>query len=77
MLLLEGNWPPSNWPSVGKVEVHGLQTRCRLDPPLVLRGNSCTFEEGHKIGIVGSTGSGKTTLIGAPFRLMDPAGGKI
>nr|POF14522.1 abc transporter c family member 10 [Quercus suber] len=72
MLPLEGNWPPSNWPSVGKVE-----TKCRPDPPLVLRGISCTFEEEHKTGIVGRTGSGKTTLIGALFRLVDPAGGKI
>ena len=43
---------------------------------LVLRGISCTFEEGHKIGIVGKTGSGKTTLIGALFRPVEPARGK-
>ena len=44
---------------------------------LILRGTSCTFEEGHKIGIVGRTGSGKTTLIGALFRPMEPIRGKI
>lgn len=42
-----------------------------------MRGITCTFEGGHKIGVVGRTGSGKSTLIGALFRLVEPAGGKI
>ncbi|KAJ7974098.1 ABC transporter C family member 10-like [Quillaja saponaria] len=75
--VIEGNRPPLNWPAVGKVEIHDLQIRYRPDTPLVLRGITCTFEGGHKIGIVGRTGSGKSTLIGALFRLVEPAGGKI
>ncbi|GMP47035.1 hypothetical protein CsSME_00014973 [Camellia sinensis var. sinensis] len=53
------------------------QIRYKPDAPLVLRGISCTFEGGHNIDIVGRTGSGKTTLIGALFRLVEPVGGKI
>ncbi|KAF5731220.1 ABC transporter C family member 10-like [Tripterygium wilfordii] len=75
--VIEGSRPPPNWPAVGKVDISDLQIRYRPDAPLVLRGISCTFEGGHKIGIVGRTGSGKTTLIGALFRLVEPAGGKI
>lgn len=53
------------------------QIRYRADTLLVLRGISCIFEGGHKVGIVGRTGSGKSTLIGALFRLVEPARGKI
>ncbi|KAI3792988.1 hypothetical protein L1987_35600 [Smallanthus sonchifolius] len=76
-LVIEENRPPTNWPNTGKVEIQDLQIRYRPDAPLVLRGVTCTFQGGHKIGIVGRTGSGKTTLIGAIFRLVEPAGGKI
>nr|QGP74113.1 ABCC transporter [Sedum alfredii] len=75
--IIEENRPPANWPAVGKVEIIDLKIRYRPQTPLVLRGISCTFEGGHKIGIVGRTGSGKTTLISALFRLVEPAGGKI
>ncbi|MCH88832.1 ABC transporter C family member 10-like, partial [Trifolium medium] len=75
--IVEGNRPPQNWPVAGKVEINDLKIRYRPDGPLVLNGITCTFKEGHKIGIVGRTGSGKSTLISALFRLVEPAGGKI
>ncbi|XP_057869707.2 ABC transporter C family member 10 [Cryptomeria japonica] len=75
--IIESSRPPENWPSHGKVELQDLKIRYRSNSPLVLRGITCTFEGGEKIGIVGRTGSGKTTLISAIFRLVEPAGGRI
>ncbi|KFK23358.1 hypothetical protein AALP_AAs47212U000100 [Arabis alpina] len=75
--VIEETRPPVNWPATGRVEISDLQIRYRRESPLVLRGISCIFEGGHKIGIVGRTGSGKTTLISALFRLVEPVGGKI
>ncbi|KAH9625384.1 hypothetical protein KSS87_011455 [Heliosperma pusillum] len=75
--VIEDSRPPKNWPTIGKVEIRDLQIRYREGTPLVLRGISCTFEGGDRIGIVGRTGSGKTTLIGALFRLVEPTQGKI
>lgn len=75
--VIEGNRPAPSWPSVGRVEIERLQIRYRPRSPLVLQGISCTFEGAQKIGIVGRTGSGKTTLVGALFRLVEPDGGRI
>ncbi|KAI3882887.1 hypothetical protein MKX03_015782 [Papaver bracteatum] len=75
--VVQGNRPAPSWPAVGRVEFHDLKIRYRDDTPLVLQGITCTFEGGHKIGIVGRTGSGKTTLISALFRIVEPFGGKI
>ncbi|KAF7151542.1 hypothetical protein RHSIM_Rhsim02G0240000 [Rhododendron simsii] len=75
--IIEGNRPALHWPVVGKVEIRDLKVRYRPNSPLVLRGISCIFEGGSKIGIVGRTGSGKTTLISALFRLVEPTEGSI
>ncbi|KAI3981302.1 hypothetical protein MKX01_004566 [Papaver californicum] len=75
--IIEGDRPFPSWPALGRVEFHDLKVRYRPDTPLVLNGISFTIEGGHKIGIVGRTGSGKTTLVGALFRLVEPVGGKI
>ncbi|KAH8522074.1 hypothetical protein Peur_040634 [Populus x canadensis] len=75
--VIETNRPSTNWPAVGKVEIFNLKVRYRPNAPLVLQGITCTIEGRHKIGIVGRTGSGKTTFISALFRLVEPTEGKI
>ncbi|GKE96899.1 ABC transporter C family member 8-like protein isoform X1, partial [Tanacetum coccineum] len=75
--IVENNRPPSSWPSKGKIQFHDLKLRYRPNAPLVLKGITCTFKEGTRVGIVGRTGSGKTALITALFRLVKPDSGKI
>lgn len=53
------------------------QVRYRPNTPLVIKGITLTINEGEKIGVVGRTGSGKSTLIQVFFRLVEPSGGKI
>lgn len=53
------------------------QVRYRPDTPLVLKGISVSITGGEKIGVVGRTGGGKSTLIQVLFRLVEPSGGKI
>ncbi|PON43468.1 ATP-binding cassette containing protein [Parasponia andersonii] len=76
-LLIESNRPDPSWPSSGEVDIRDLQVRYAPHMPLVLRGLTCTFPGGLKTGIVGRTGSGKSTLIQTLFRIVDPAAGQI
>ncbi|KAG4112036.1 hypothetical protein ERO13_D13G138200v2 [Gossypium hirsutum] len=76
-LVIETNCPERSWPFHGEVNILNLQVRYAPHLPLVLRGLTCTFPGGLKTGIVGKTGSGKSTLIQALFRIIEPAAGQI
>nr|XP_043628755.1 ABC transporter C family member 3-like [Erigeron canadensis] len=76
-LVIESNRPDDQWPSQGEVDIRNLQVRYAPHMPLVLRGLTCNFKGGKKTGIVGRTGSGKSTLIQTLFRLVEPASGQI
>ncbi|PAN23691.1 hypothetical protein PAHAL_4G110800 [Panicum hallii] len=75
--IIPENRPPASWPQEGRIDLQDLKIRYRPNAPLVLKGITCTFAAGNKIGVVGRTGSGKSTLISSLFRLVDPAGGRI
>ncbi|KAL5802761.1 hypothetical protein ACOSQ4_031066 [Xanthoceras sorbifolium] len=75
--VIEANRPDHSWPAHGEVDIRDLQVRYAPHMPLVLQGLTCTFKGGMKTGIVGRTGSGKTTLIQTLFRIVEPAAGQI
>ncbi|KAJ1420286.1 P-loop containing nucleoside triphosphate hydrolase [Sesbania bispinosa] len=75
--IVEDKRPPSSWPSKGRIDIQALEIRYRPNAPLVLKGITCTFKEGNRVGVVGRTGSGKSTLISALFRLVEPSRGDI
>ncbi|GKZ34708.1 hypothetical protein AbraIFM66950_005060 [Aspergillus brasiliensis] len=72
-----GREAPSNWPSQGKIEVKSLAVAYAPGLPLVLEDVSFSVEGRERIGIVGRTGAGKSSLTLALLRLIEPQDGSI
>lgn len=75
--IIEDHRPSASWPQNGKVEFKDYSTRYRPELDLVLKDINLTFEPQEKIGIVGRTGAGKSSLTLALFRIIEPAAGHI
>ncbi|KAL0943633.1 ATP-dependent bile acid permease [Colletotrichum truncatum] len=75
--IVEKNRPPQNWPSQGSVEFINYSTRYRQDLEPVLRNLSFKINPKEKVGIVGRTGAGKSSLALAIFRALEADEGKI
>ncbi|KAK2968499.1 hypothetical protein RJ640_027549 [Escallonia rubra] len=76
-LEIEDCRPPNNWPDTGTICFTNLQIRYAEHLPSVLKNITCTFPGRKKVGVVGRTGSGKSTLIQAIFRVVEPREGSI
>ncbi|OWF55505.1 multidrug resistance-associated protein 1-like [Mizuhopecten yessoensis] len=69
--------PHDSWPDDGTVKFKNYTTRYRPGLELVLNGVNCEIHSGEKVGIVGRTGAGKSSLVLALFRLTEAASGSI
>ncbi|CAL1542108.1 unnamed protein product [Lymnaea stagnalis] len=65
------------WPSKGSVHFVDYSTRYREGLDLVLKRLNCTINGGEKIGVVGRTGAGKSSMVLSLFRLIEACEGKV
>ena len=69
--------PPGNWPSRGAIQFINYTTRYRPDLEPVLKDLTFSVQPGERVGIVGRTGAGKSSLALALFRGLEAVEGKI
>ncbi|KAK1162182.1 canalicular multispecific organic anion transporter 2-like isoform X1 [Acipenser oxyrinchus oxyrinchus] len=69
--------PPEDWPTQGKVEFSDYSVRYREGLGLVLKNLTLQVKGGEKIGIVGRTGAGKSSMTLCLFRILEAAAGEI
>lgn len=74
---LDGAAPPAAWPTEGRVEVNELIVGYAPDLPAVLKGVSFVVERNQRVGVVGRTGAGKSSLTLAIFRFLEARSGSI
>uniref|UniRef100_A0A8B9FL41 Canalicular multispecific organic anion transporter 2 n=1 Tax=Amazona collaria TaxID=241587 RepID=A0A8B9FL41_9PSIT len=75
--VIEGKSPPEDWPSKGELEFVNYSVRYRKGLDLVLKGLNLQVHGGEKIGIVGRTGAGKSSMTLCLFRILEAAKGEI
>uniref|UniRef100_A0A3B5AUS3 ATP-binding cassette sub-family C member 5 n=1 Tax=Stegastes partitus TaxID=144197 RepID=A0A3B5AUS3_9TELE len=74
---VRGRPPLMDWPQQGELVFKEVEMRYQENLPLVLNKISCTIRPKEKVGIVGRTGSGKSSLGVVLFRLVERCGGSI
>lgn len=75
--IIEDNRPPENWPDKGAIEVENLSLRYAPELPKVIDGVSFNIQPRWKVGVVGRTGAGKSTIAAAFFRFLEADTGRI
>eukprot|EP01126_Amoeba_proteus_P010747 TRINITY_DN14229_c0_g1_i7.p1 TRINITY_DN14229_c0_g1~~TRINITY_DN14229_c0_g1_i7.p1 ORF type:complete len:614 (+),score=115.29 TRINITY_DN14229_c0_g1_i7:116-1957(+) len=67
----------SRWPQEGSILFEKVKMRYREDKPLILKGLTANIKGREKIGIVGRTGAGKSSLMQVLFRAVELESGSI
>ncbi|PQE11407.1 abc metal ion transporter protein [Rutstroemia sp. NJR-2017a BVV2] len=75
--VIHRNRPPISWPASGGVQFNNYSTRYREGLDLVLKNINLDIKPHEKIGVVGRTGAGKSSLTLALFRIIEPSEGNI
>lgn len=75
--VIESSRPPPGWPSSGVIKFQDVVLRYRPELPPVLHGISFTIAGSEKVGIVGRTGAGKSSMLNALFRIVELESGRI
>ncbi|MEV4820399.1 ATP-binding cassette domain-containing protein [Micromonospora sp. NPDC049274] len=73
----DGRPAPAGWPTAGEVRFEGVTLRYAEGAPPALDGVSFDAPAGSKVGIVGRTGSGKSSLFTALLRIVQPEHGRV
>lgn len=68
---------PPHWPLTGAISIENLSVRYRDELPAALSDINCQIPDGARVGIIGRTGSGKSTLVLTLLRLINPLQGTI
>ncbi|KAL5577346.1 hypothetical protein UlMin_019045 [Ulmus minor] len=76
-LVIESNRPPPGWPSEGRIKFEDVVLRYRPELPPVLHGLSFVISPSDKVGIVGRTGAGKSSMLNTLFRIVEMERGRI
>ncbi|KAH6990845.1 P-loop containing nucleoside triphosphate hydrolase protein [Ilyonectria sp. MPI-CAGE-AT-0026] len=74
---LDGEKPAAAWPSSGTMQVKDLEVAYAPDLPPVLKGISFTVNNNERVGVVGRTGAGKSSLTLALFRFLEARSGSV